>query len=247
MLHDTPYKPLICQTYPLVFWKVKPELILAWIYPCRGDGFRWKANDELKITDREIQALIGKISNEFKNYWGEEVDRENPFSKISVARIYEESAFFNKSDDLDLQSKISKEVICDYSFDLLEQLVVEKERFESQEDLLAVINSAFHWLCWSPVGLSLTFINAKLVFLVAANWVETAGRNILKGDGSDQLLNRERCLQQLGSFLITAILPSFWEQLRLTSRNNKLREFSGEVSRVLAGEIPQQDLIQWNH
>ncbi|UCG90772.1 MAG: hypothetical protein JSU57_03305 [Candidatus Heimdallarchaeota archaeon] len=103
-----------------------------------------------------------------------------------------------------------------------------------------VINAVLHWLSWSPVGLKLTFSNSKLIFFVAAMWINFLGSSTLS---QIQIpLNRERHLQQLGSLLATSGKPSFWNQIETSTQSEPIRKFSIQVRKVLSGEIPQQKI-----
>ncbi|MHA2295999.1 MAG: YkgJ family cysteine cluster protein [Candidatus Hodarchaeales archaeon] len=246
LLHDTPYKPLICQTYPLVFWNIKRELLLTWIYPCRGDGFQWVADSRNQISNREINDLTEKIDQKFTKYWGEEIDKGNPFDNLPIRRIEEELEFFEKDNNTNLIARISKQVDNHHLSGLINSLEADTEHFGTSEDLNPVINSVLHWLCWTPVGLNLTFANAKLIFSIAATWINYQASKILSKNKHDLPLKRQRFHQQLGSFLAISIVPSFWEHVEISAKNEELRSFSRQVIRVLTGEIPQQHLGKKN-
>ncbi|UCE14950.1 MAG: YkgJ family cysteine cluster protein [Candidatus Heimdallarchaeota archaeon] len=240
ILHATPEKPLVCQTYPLIFWRIKPGLLLSWIHPCRGNGFRWITEPKHQITEHVLNSLGHKVQNYFKNYWGEQVDRNSPYTDISYDRIIEESRFFSNNSSLDLITKMIKLVDSDSSLSFIYTLRVDLNSKSEQRELLDVINAVLHWLSWSPVGLQLTFINSKLILLVAAMWIEfTVSSSLFQLPTN---LNRERYLQQIGSFLSTAILPSFWSQIEIQTHSDPVRNFSRCVRKILSGKIPQQKL-----
>ena len=238
VLHDTLNKPLICQIYPLIFWKVKSNLILAWINPCRGNGFRWISKPDNRITDQEIERLIGKSRPLFKNYIGDQIDKENPYKKILLRRFNEELAFFDNTDTSDLISEIREMNIIPHS--LREGLVPTKE--STIEELAAIINAVIHWLCWSPVGLELSFNNSKLLFFIAASWVNMNIHPILTQ--AVLPLSRDQIFQQLGSFLATAILPPFWGHMVQKTDNERLRKFAKKVYKMLEGELAQEELLR---
>ena len=94
-LHDTNDKPLICQIYPLIFYKIKPGLILTWISPCRGNGFQWVAKSENQITNSYIDEILEKSNPYFKEYIGEKIYKDNPYDSIPVTRIKEQQHLFS--------------------------------------------------------------------------------------------------------------------------------------------------------
>jgi Fe-S-cluster containining protein len=237
LLHNTQNKPLICQIYPLIFWKVRSDLMLTWINPCRGNGFRWIANPDNRITDQEIERLISKSRLLFKNYIGDQIDKHNPYKKIPMSRITEELSFFDNIDTSDLYSEIRKmNIIPPY---LCEFFLPIKE--SPTEEMTAIMNAVIHWLCWSPVGLQLSLNHSKLLFFIAASWIDMITRPILAQ--AVLLFNRDQILQQMGSFLATAVLPSFWGHMALKTEYKRLRTFAKSVYKVLKGEISQEELL----
>ncbi|MFX0015564.1 MAG: YkgJ family cysteine cluster protein [Promethearchaeota archaeon] len=236
ILHNTPNKPLICQIYPLIFWKMKPDLILVWINPCRGNGFQWIANPDNRISDQELERLLSKSQLNYKNYLGEQIDKQNPFNNIPMKRLSEEISFFDRIDIHDLRNEIKNLNLVPQS---LERFLLQTEDSTIKE-MATIINAVIYWLCWSPVGLQLSFNHSKLLFLVAADWVDFVNQEILSQ--SVLPLNRDQILQQLGSFLATAIIPSFWRQMALKSESEERRKFAKKAFRVLNGEITQEKL-----
>jgi Fe-S-cluster containining protein len=245
LLHITPYKPLICQTYPLIFWKVKQDLILSWLNPCRGNGFKWITKGKNQILDIEIEVLIRKVQNNYKTYWGERIDEGNPFTGITQNRINYELNFFETSDNTnlvdELVNRLNKTQVFNRFLEIYDHLIEELEKTAPQKDLNNVINSVLHWLCWSPIGLRLSFTNSAIVFVIASLWAEQWGRDALSMKNLS--INRERYLQQMGSSLATAILPSFWKLVHSQSQFYKLKRLAKRIHDVLAGEIPQENLI----
>ena len=234
----------MCQIYPLILWKVKPDLILAWINPCRGNSFQWVSKPENRIPDQQIDILVEKSRSKFNNYLGEQIDKENPFTNISVNRINEELIFFKTVNKDDLITKIENINSFTKSLDVIHPLRRKLSEIPSMKDLVATMNAVVHWLSWSPVGLQLTFTNSKLVFLVATTWIEYYGRSILSQPNLP--LNRDQILQQIGSSLATTILPSFWKQIALKTDSQGLRKFAMKVFKVLNGEISQEELALLN-
>ncbi|MFX0150501.1 MAG: hypothetical protein ACFFAJ_06975 [Candidatus Hodarchaeota archaeon] len=245
LLHETPYKPVICQTYPLIFWKVKPDLILSWINPCRGNGFKWVTKGKNQISDIEIEDLIRKVQNNYISYWGEQIDKGNPFTGIAQKRINYEMNFFESSDSTnlvdELVNRLKNAPVYNKFLEIYDHLIEELGKKPPQNELNNVINSVLHWLCWSPIGLQLSFNNSAIVFIIASLWVELWGRDALSK--KDLSINRERYLQQMGSSLATAILPSFWKLVHFHSQFSKLKRLAKSIHDVLTGEIPQDNLI----
>ncbi|MFX1515542.1 MAG: YkgJ family cysteine cluster protein [Promethearchaeota archaeon] len=237
LLHNTESKPLICQIYPLIFWKVKSNLFLVWINPCRGNGFRWIAKPDNRITDQEIENLILRSRHLFKNYIGEQIDHQNPYRKIPMSRFDEELTFFDKIDTSDLLSEIKEMNIIPHS--LYETIFPTKE--PAIEEMSAILNAVISWLCWSPVGLQLSFNHSKVVFFIAASWIDTITSPILAQ--TDLSLNHDQFLQQMGSFLATAVLPTFWRHMVLKTENKRLKKLVKNVYKVLNGELNQESIL----
>lgn len=240
-LHDTPEKPLICHIYPLIYWKINEELTLSWINPCRGNGFNWIADEKNKIQDKEINDLYEKSKDKFKIFIGDVYDRNNPYEDISVERINEELKFLDKNLVLDKNDFLST------ARDEIEEKLIEKiikpieeviEGSKISENFEKHINSVFHWLCWSPVGLQLSLENSKSVFLIASLWIKKLKYETLSDD------EESRTQSQLSSLLATAILPSFWRQVSKITKNDELKIFSKNVANILEGKIPQQDILE---
>lgn len=239
-LHSTVLKPLSCHIYPLTIWRIDTNHTLVWINPCRGTSFYWVADQTFQISDQFLSNLVELAKGEFNTYWGEQIDKDNPFSGIDKGRVKQEVSFFQKISyneflldlmNLEFPNQFSK--LVDFRF----------ESLNYAEDLKDIINSVLHWLCWSPIGLQLTFINSKLIFLVAAQWILSYATPIVDEINHD---DHKRLLQQLGSFLATAILPAFWKQIENKTHLKRLREFSITVQRILLGNLPQQNLIEYS-
>jgi hypothetical protein len=91
------------------------------------------------------------------------------------------------------------------------------------------------------VGLQLSLNHSKLLFFIAASWIDMITRPILAQ--AVLLFNRDQILQQMGSFLATAVLPSFWGHMALKTEYKRLRTFAKSVYKVLKGEISQEELL----
>ncbi|MFX1506681.1 MAG: YkgJ family cysteine cluster protein [Promethearchaeota archaeon] len=238
LLHDTQNKPLICQIYPLILWKIKPDVFLCWIHPCRGNGFQWVSRDEYHITDQFLSHQIKNVQNHFESYWGDQIDLENPFTDVAYERVQQELEFFEQDSDSDLYKKFSRindsGNFADFFHTLSEDFIPSSPDLE----LKKVIHAVLHWLSWNPVSLKLTLPNSKLIFSIAALWIEFHGSFILSHVHNP--VNYERHLQQLGSFLATSVTPAFWSHLEGFDQNESIRKFSTQVRKILMGKIPQQ-------
>lgn len=81
-------KPLVCQVYPLIFWKMPPNGIpFVYIYPCRG--FRWVAPPEHRVTQKSVGEVYDRTKNSFKTFFADQVDDYNSFEGISASRLTE--------------------------------------------------------------------------------------------------------------------------------------------------------------
>jgi Fe-S-cluster containining protein len=245
ILHDTSNKPLICQTYPLIFWKVDPDLILVWLNPCRGNGFQWVAEKKDQITDIRINDLVFRTKDYFQNYWGESIDKENPFINISKDRIHQELMFFSsliKSKSID---EITAQIMDKPDFKqfskVFSPLINSLEDISPDKRLSETINSVLYWIRWSPVGLQFTKSNSNIIFTLASLWIDLKGREILSRESLP--ISYERYLQQVGSFLATAILPSFWKQLQKQSQFKGIKHFSECVINILEGTELQNAIL----
>ncbi|MHA1450503.1 MAG: hypothetical protein ACTSP4_13930 [Candidatus Hodarchaeales archaeon] len=238
-LHGTQEKPVICTTYPLIFWKISKEMSLVWIYPCRGDGFRWNAKKSLRMTDDEIYKHYNGIKGFFNVYWGESVDKNNPYGDISEERVRRELTFFDKSSNGNLINRMYGQIQEIKVGSFFTGFDIEKKL---DNDLINTVDAVLHWLCWSPTGLSLTYENSKTIFSLASSEIIKYYQNISLD--RDSALKSDRFLQQIGSFLSTAILPSFWEQISGRAANMRLKKFSNRIIKVLSGELAQQELLQ---
>ncbi|MHA2306100.1 MAG: hypothetical protein ACXACU_11980 [Candidatus Hodarchaeales archaeon] len=240
ILHNNQLKPIMCKTYPLIFWKCSSKDYLAWIYPCRGNGFHWIADDKNRVSDNVVNSLFHEIRDKFHSYWGEQIDHNNPFTEISVERLRIEKDFFYHNKNTSLYSKMMEFQNSGSITNKLDTLTPIKYDTDLYEQLHKVINAVLHWLSWSPVGLQLSFSNSKLIFSIAAKLIELKNSQIHEGDL--QSLETGRYLHQLGTFLASAILPSFWKNIEKTENNSMIKAISAKIRAVLSGEIPQQEI-----
>lgn len=240
ILHNQKLKPIMCRTYPLIFWKFSQYDYLAWINPCRGNGFHWIIDDKHYISDTKLDDRFAEINVKFHSYWGEQIDKNNPFTGITVERIQLEKDFFDQNTKTSLLNKMMEFQTSGSIANKLNGLLPTRKASYLNEDLQRVINAVLHWLSWSPVGLQLNFLNSKLIFSIAAKWIELEYSQV--HEKKFQMLRPERYLNQIGGFLASAILPSFWEHIENSAQNSKIKEVSVAIRKVLAGEIPQQKI-----
>ena len=240
ILHKPKLKPIMCRTYPLIFWKFSQNDYLAWINPCRGNGFHWIVNDKHYISDTKLDDMFTEINAKFHSYWGEQIDKNNPFTGITVERIQQEKDFFRQNTKTSLQSKMMEFQTSGSIANKLNGLITTKKASYLNEDLQRIINAVLHWLSWSPVGLQLNFLNSKLIFSIAANWIELKHSQV--HEKNSQMLNPERYLNQIGGFLASAILPSFWDHIEKSVKNSNIKEVAAAIRKILVGEIPQQKI-----
>jgi hypothetical protein len=185
-----------------------------------------------------LNDRIKNVQNYFESYWGDQIDLENPFADISYERLQQELEVFEKDSKFDLYdmfSRINKSGnFADFFHTVSEDLIPSSPDLE----LKKVIHAVLHWLSWSPVSLKLTLPNSKLIFSIAALWIDFHGSFILSHVENPK--NYKRHLQQLGSFLATSVTPAFWSHLENFDQNESIRKFSAQVRKVLMGKIPQQ-------
>ncbi|MHA1215218.1 MAG: YkgJ family cysteine cluster protein [Candidatus Hodarchaeales archaeon] len=243
-LDQTEYKPLVCQTYPLIFWKYNYDEVLVWINPCRGNGFHWIIEKELRVSNEEIRNIFKKIKNKFSDYWGEDIDQNNPYNGIGDDRIKQEKELNLSKNEPSLLSLFAQMDFPKEYAELVSQLQENGDVFKHSyptNDFIQIINAVLRWLCWSPVGLNLSFKNSKLIFTVAALWVKNIVNKFYERE--KEILSANRAQNNLGFFLAQSILPKFWIQLNNKTKDKNLKKFALKVEKVLKGEIPQQNLI----
>jgi hypothetical protein len=270
-LYNNQTKPLICETFPLIFWKINPDEYLSWIHPCgRGSGFQWVIEPEKQISDNQISEMYRKTKNHFKTFWGEQIDSKNPFDEISIERVKQEQEFFRGIEEGQLFEGLLRFGETNFPSSPVSSLSSLVKNYLNQSELIQTESAVLHWLSWSPVGLQLSFLNAKLVFLTAALWISVVGSTqrasqIIK-DGDFQQWIPESVIKlndsrippktkstfpqthinrQLGSLLATAMLPSFWGQIVSQTIDHNLQSFAKVVQAVLTGRTPQQELHQF--
>ncbi|MFW9778278.1 MAG: hypothetical protein ACFFE8_05425 [Candidatus Heimdallarchaeota archaeon] len=265
---------MVCKTFPLIFWKISPEEYLAWIYPCgRGSGFQWIIEPEKRIEDDLISEMYGMARNHFNSFWGEQIDHENPFDEISIERVKKEQRYFQNLGDKHLLEDLVKFGEINFLTAPLSSMIAIFNKDLNQNEFKQTVSAVLHWLSWSPVGLQLTFINAKLIFIAAALWAYIIGfiqrSHDLKKDGLYQgrisdypistflpedsvnpqqdhfTLPKRHITHHLGFFIARAILPSFWADVVSHSSDRGLQSFAKVVQAVLEGRTPQQELQQF--
>ncbi len=242
-IHDTKYKPISCEIYPLIIWRFSQDDTLVWINPCRGRGFTWHSDDKSKLNEEYLQKLILSSKDYFKTYWGEEIDRNNPYKNLPISRVYEQIDYFNSIEKKSiLQNLLEKNQTTRYRqiTDQLESNWLLDPDYDHIRDL---IDSVLIWLSWSPVGLQLYQSNSQQIFSMASLMVI----QILLGENSFDLTkqNNSIYLNHVGSYLATSLLPSFWQNIKLKFKNKYLVRFSEKVFHVLNGSNTQQAFLEY--
>ena len=244
VLHHTSYKPLICQTYPLIFWKIDQSNLLVWINPCRGNSFYWVAEQRYRIKNKDIEDLIKKINNKYDDYWGEEIDHNNPYLDIYRERIDQEIEFQreNKShlfmSSLELTSQLYKNQNINFLIKNSDSGLLYTNDSLSNK----ILESVFEWLCWSPIGLKLSFINSKFIFSLASLYLNM--KEFIEPKKIINLPFRSRLAQNHGSLLARSILSDFWNYLESYSTNKQLKKSFKLISAILSGNMSQEKLIK---
>ena len=239
-LHTTSLKPLTCLIYPLIFWRFNQNDTLVSIHPCRGKGFQWYSSKKSNITISSIKQLLLKMNTYFDRYWGEEIDKNNPYGNISSSRVMEQLKFYrNTSEDQLLEKTVSEFTLSSYSqiFPSLQETFIE---IRKDEEIWKFFNSVLNWLVWSPVGLQLSIGNSQLIFSIAAFWLIKQAKMEIGHNNSS--LNNTNYFNQLSSFYACSILPSFWFNVMTQTKNKALGSFSKKVFQILTGKLPQEAL-----
>ena len=273
-LHNTQTKPLTCEIFPLIFWKISSDEYLSWIHPCgRGSGFQWVIDPDKRLPDNLIEDSYQQTRTHFTSFWGEQIDQKNPFGEISIERVQQEQKFFRNIDENELSESLVKFGENKFPSEPFSTLISVYHQNPDRNDLIQTETAVLHWLSWSPTGLQLTFLNAKLIFLTAALWIYIVGltQNITESKEFESspgwlseypelaILFKETSFpahsyytfpqshinNHLGSLLATAILPSFWNQVASHSPDHRLHSFALAVKSVLEGQTPQQELSQF--
>ncbi|PWI48629.1 hypothetical protein CEE45_05290 [Candidatus Heimdallarchaeota archaeon B3_Heim] len=242
-LHTTSLKPLTCLIYPLIFWRFNQSDTLVSIHPCRGKGFQWYSTKNSNITNSSVERLLLKTSNHFDVYWGEEIDKNNPYINIPSSRVREQTEFYrHTSEDHFLMKAVTDVTLSTFSqfFPSIHETVIG---IIKDEEIGKSLNSVLNWLVWSPVGLQLAIENAQLVFSIAALWLIKQIK--MDFDDNNSLLNNPTYIDQLSSFYASSILPSFWFNIITQTKNKLLSRFANKTYLVLQGELPQEVLSQF--
>lgn len=239
-LHETSFKPLACQIYPLIFWKFNQKDILVWINPCRGKGFQWYSFDQKIIEDSEVNILLEISDKYYDSYFGEEIDQNNPFAEITEKRVLEQWDVFQSIKEGDLLETMIERVNYPPYSKLYNSPELNPYFKMKNYPLTKALNAVLNWLIWSPVGLSLSLQNLQVISTVAALWIFNTTLENINSDQS--LLKDSHYIQQVSSFYTTAILPSYWINIYRHTASQELRSFAKQTQLVLAGKIPQQQL-----
>ncbi len=242
-LHTTSLKPLTCQIYPLLFWRFNRNDTLISINPCRGKGFHWYSTKNAKITKDYIEQLILKTDKYFDSYWGEEMDKNNPYEGISPSRVEKQVKYYNHTSEDQLLTKMVSNISSSSYSQFLPSFHEKPNDLMKNEVIKKYLNSVLSWLVWSPVGLQLSIENAQLIFSIAAFWlIEQINLDL---NSNTSFITDSIYMEQLSSFYARSILPSFWLNIISQKTNQVLYSFAKKVYLVLTGELPQEELLQF--
>jgi len=239
-LHTTSLKPLTCLIYPLIFWRFNQNDTLVSINPCRGNGFQWYSKKKSDITNTSIKQLLLKTNKYFDLYWGEEIDKNNPYGNISSSRIQEQLNFYRHTSEKQLLEKTVSDITLSSYSQIMPALQESFIEIITDEEIGKFFNSVLNWLIWSPVGLQLSIGNSQAIFSIAALWLIKQAKMEIGNDNSS--LNNTNYFNQLSSFYASSILPSFWFNIITQEKNKALSSFSKKVFQILTGKLPQEDL-----
>jgi len=242
-IHDTKYKPISCEIFPLILWRFSQNDVLVWIAPCRGRSFTWHSDNESNLNKDYFQHILKKSKAFFESYWGEEIDRTNPYINVPIPRIYEQVEFYKSIENESILQTILKKTQNTKYNQITNQLDTNWVFDSNYSHLRDLVNSVLIWLSWSPVGLQLSHLNSQRIFSIAALL-------IIDYLNRDQLNDYEEKqdaihLNHLGSYLATSLLPSFWKNIRPKLKNKLVVSFSDQVIHVLNGSIPQQSIHEF--
>ncbi|MHA2175915.1 MAG: YkgJ family cysteine cluster protein [Candidatus Hodarchaeales archaeon] len=242
-IHDTKFKPISCEIYPLIIWRFSQNDTLIWINPCRGRSFTWRSDKRSKLNEEYFQTILKISKDYFKTYWGEEIDRNNPYINIPTSRIYEQVDYFNSIVNGSILQNIIKRTQTTRYKQIIGQLNTKWISDSDNNHIRDLVDSVIIWLSWSPVGLQLSQSNSQWIFSIAALLII---ESIINESTFDLEIGRNPIyLNHVGSYLATSILPSFWENIKSKFENKHLILFSDQVIRVLKGLIPQQSLFEF--
>ncbi|MFX1252138.1 MAG: hypothetical protein ACFFCZ_11080 [Promethearchaeota archaeon] len=194
-------KPFLCQLYPLIFAKFSSSLILAYIYPCRGGGFRWIGQDVHPII-QEVKTVLEPHLSLFDSYLADYIDVYNPYENVSITRI--EKA--QNLRDLLLQNPaefyehISKQVSISFQQAIKEVLtqwlqVTPPENLKRLEDLVSPII----WLLFNPKLLNLPEKQALKFYYFSITYGIILGLKLLPKSGVSKKQEpvKQECIPKL--------------------------------------------------
>ncbi len=240
-LHSKHLKPLTCQIYPLLFWRYSTTDTLVSIHPCRGNGFSWYSRSNSQISNPQLEELLTKANMHFESYWGENIDKNNPYAGISPTRIESQIDYYNTIPEDQLLVKITSDSNLPSRF-LDSQSSSEKTLIMIKDGIVGrYLNSVLNWLIWSPVGLQLSIKNAQMIFSVAAFWL--IKQTELNPKIKTTILNSTDYTEQVASYYASSILPTFWLKIVSERENKALSSFAKKVYLILMGKLSQEDLL----
>ena len=177
-------KPLVCKIYPLIYWKCTENIVLAYVYPCKG--MKWvnlSNNDDFDYL--KIKENYFKYKNYFKMILADQIDEENIFTYVTKEDLLNSNELMNKIKDnnYNLIDLIYNYQTSWKSFNLisLPLLILNNlNKFDlEREDFINLWKkyeiSLFTWLFFNPFFLVVEKEISLLVCLLGLFW----GKNLL--------------------------------------------------------------------
>jgi Fe-S-cluster containining protein len=169
-------KPLVCQVYPLTFWKIDcndEQNVLAYLYPCKG--LKWVEPIENQIKDINLTFL--NVENKFETYFGDQIDLYNPYENIRIERINEahknlitlKKNQWNWVEVINTHTHHWRRLGLNNIRDLL-FTTLNKSLNVDNNSWLNYLISTYHWLTFNPNLLILEENISTLIRLLAVSW-----------------------------------------------------------------------------
>ncbi len=236
-------KPFLCQLYPLIFAKFSSSLILAYIYPCRGGGFRWTGQDvhsqDYQII-QEMKAILEPHLSLFHSYLADYIDVYNPYENVPITRIEKVRDLRDLllQDPTKFYDNISKEVSLSFQ-QATRGVITQWLQVNSFKKLRGVENlvSPIIWLLFNPKILNLPEKQALEFYYFSITYGIILGLKLL----SESWVNKKQecipklfkmaqnedtatvaILEQVCWALIKTVESEFWVELE---KLKELREF----------------------
>ncbi|MFX0065002.1 MAG: hypothetical protein ACFFC7_22735 [Candidatus Hermodarchaeota archaeon] len=255
-------KPFLCQVYPLIFAKFSSSLILAYIYPCRGGGFRWISQDvhsqEYQII-QEMKAILESHLSRFHSYLADYIDVYNPYENVPITRIEKVRDLRDLllQDPAKFYEAISKQVSLSFK-QATRGILTQWLQVNSFKNLRGIKNivSPMIWLVFNPKLLNLPEKRALEFYYFSITYGMMLGLKLLPESwvSEKQELLKQECipklfktvqneeagtvaiLEQISWALIKTVEREFWielEQLKELREFKKIKKFIQEMLEAL--------------